>query len=52
MIEENLVRLRARRNNILRYRRLLATRLSDLERTLPAPRAGTSTQHYREGHHV
>jgi hypothetical protein len=32
MIEENLARFRAHRNNIHRYRRLLATRLSDLER--------------------
>ena len=32
MINENLARLRAHRNNLHRYRRLLATRLSDLER--------------------
>lgn len=32
MIEENWARLRTHRNNIHRYRRLLATRLSDLER--------------------
>ena len=32
MIDENLARLRAHRNNIHRYRRLLATPLSDLER--------------------
>ena len=32
MIGENLERLRAHRANIHRYRRLLATRLSDLER--------------------
>ncbi|OKO91800.1 hypothetical protein AC629_01965 [Bradyrhizobium sp. NAS80.1] len=32
MIDENLARLRAHRNNIHRYRRLLATRLSELER--------------------
>jgi len=32
MREENLVRLGAHRNNIHRYRRLLKTRLSDLER--------------------
>jgi hypothetical protein len=32
MIDENLARLRAHRNNIHRYRRLLATHLSDLER--------------------
>jgi hypothetical protein len=31
-IEENLSRLRAHRDNIHRYRRLLATRLSELER--------------------
>ncbi len=33
MIDANLERLRAHRNNIQRYRRLLATRLSDLERS-------------------
>ena len=33
MIDENLARLRAHRNNIYRYRRLLATQLTDLERT-------------------
>lgn len=33
MIEENLTRLRSHRNNIHRYRRLLATRLSELERS-------------------
>ena len=32
MIDENLARLRAHRNNTQRYRRLLATRLSELER--------------------
>ena len=32
MLDENLARIRAHRNNIHRYRRLLATRLSDLER--------------------
>jgi hypothetical protein len=32
MIDEHLARLRAHRNNIHRYRRLLATQLSDLER--------------------
>ena len=32
MVDENLARLRAHRNNIHRYRRLLATHLSDLER--------------------
>ena len=32
MIDVNLARLRAHRANVLRYRRLLATRLSDLER--------------------
>jgi hypothetical protein len=31
-IDENLARLRAHRNNIGRYRRLLATQLSDTER--------------------
>jgi hypothetical protein len=32
MLEENLVRLRAHRNNIHRYRRLVQTELTDLER--------------------
>jgi hypothetical protein len=32
MMEVNLERLRAHRNNVGRYRRLLETRLSDLER--------------------
>src|SRR4029079_159276 len=32
MIDENLARLRAHRNNVHRYRRLLATQLTDLER--------------------
>lgn len=32
MIEENLARIRAHRNNIHRYRRLLRTKLSELER--------------------
>ena len=38
MIEENLARLRARRNNIGRYKRLLKTQLSDLERAFIAKR--------------
>jgi hypothetical protein len=29
MIDENLARLRAHRNNMLRYRRLLATKLTE-----------------------
>lgn len=33
MIEANLARLRTHRSNAHRYRRLLATRLSDIERT-------------------
>jgi hypothetical protein len=33
MIDENLARLRAHRNNIHRYRRLLATKLTDPERS-------------------
>jgi hypothetical protein len=33
MTDENLDRLRAHRNNMLRYRRLLATKLTDLERS-------------------
>ena len=32
MIDEDLARIRAHRNNIYRYRRLKKTRLSDLER--------------------
>ena len=32
MIDENLARLRTHRNNINRYRRLLGTQLSELER--------------------
>jgi hypothetical protein len=32
VINEQFARLRAHRNNVLRYRRLLATYLSDLER--------------------
>lgn len=32
MFEANLARVRAHRNNIHRYRRLLRTKLSDLER--------------------
>jgi hypothetical protein len=32
MFEQNLARIRAHRNNIHRYRRLLRTKLSDLER--------------------
>ena len=38
MIDGNLERLRAHRANIRRYRRLLATRLSDLERAYIARR--------------
>ena len=38
MIEQNLARLRAHRNNIRRYERLLATQLSDLERAFIAKR--------------
>jgi hypothetical protein len=37
MIDENLARLRAHCNNIHRYRRLLATCLSDLERDYIEP---------------
>ncbi len=32
MLDENLARIRAHRNNIQRYRRLLKTRLTELER--------------------
>ena len=40
MMDENLARLRAHRNNVHRYRRLLATRLSDLERAYIERRLG------------
>jgi len=40
MIDGNLARLRAHRANIRRYRRLLATRLSDLERAYITRRMG------------
>ena len=40
MIEENLARLRAHRNNIGRYKRLLKTQLSDLARAFIAKRLG------------
>ena len=32
MLDENLARIRAHRNNVHRYRSLLETRLSDIER--------------------
>ncbi|MEK9278374.1 MULTISPECIES: hypothetical protein [unclassified Bradyrhizobium] len=32
MLDENLARIRAHRNNIHRYRRLLKTRLAEIER--------------------
>ncbi|WFU77009.1 MULTISPECIES: hypothetical protein [unclassified Bradyrhizobium] len=32
MLDQNLARIRAHRNNIHRYRRLLKTQLSDIER--------------------
>ena len=38
MIDEQLARLRTHRNNIARYRRLLKTKLSDLERQFIARR--------------
>jgi len=34
MMDENIARLRSHRNNIARYRRLLQTKLTDLEREL------------------
>ena len=40
MLEENLARLRAHRNNIHRYRRLLRTRLTDVERAFITRRLG------------
>jgi hypothetical protein len=45
MFDENLARIRAHRNNILRYRRLLPTRLTDVEqafidRRMPEEQAG------------
>jgi hypothetical protein len=42
MIEENLARLRADRNNIHRYRRLRTTHLSELERANIEKRLGTN----------
>jgi hypothetical protein len=38
MFEQNLARIRTHRNNIHRYRRLLRTELSDLERDFIARR--------------
>jgi hypothetical protein len=38
MFEQNLARIRTHRNNIHRYRRLLQTELSDLERDFIARR--------------
>lgn len=38
MFEENLARIRTHRNNIQRYRSLLRTKLSDLERDFIATR--------------
>ena len=32
MMDENIARLRTHRNNVARYRRLLQTKLTDLER--------------------
>ena len=53
MIEENLARLRAYRNNIRRYKRLLATQLSDLERAFIAKRLeeeqAEAGRHARDG---
>jgi hypothetical protein len=38
MLDENLARLRAHRNNIYRYRRLLKTQLTELEEAYLARR--------------
>jgi hypothetical protein len=38
MLEDNLARLRTHRNNMHRYRRLLTTQLSDVERAYIARR--------------
>ena len=43
MIEEKLARLRAHQNNIRRYRRLLKTNLSDLERQFLEQRVSEET---------
>jgi hypothetical protein len=43
MIDENLARLRAHRNNIIRYRNLLETRLSDIERQFITQRLSEET---------
>jgi hypothetical protein len=40
MLEENLARLRAHRHNTHRYRRLLETKLSEVERTYILRRLG------------
>jgi hypothetical protein len=40
MLDEDFARIRAHRNNIHRYRRLLGTRLSDIERQFIERRLG------------
>ena len=43
-VDEKLARLRAHRNNIGRYRRLLKTQLSELERGFILKRLGEETE--------
>lgn len=53
MFDEDLARIRAHRSNIHRYRRLLKTRLSDLEpvhrtASLPGPQAAVAAMLQRK----
>jgi hypothetical protein len=47
MITENLARLRAHRNNIHRYRRLLGTQLTELERRFIEGRLAEETEAFK-----
>jgi hypothetical protein len=47
MISENIARLRAYRNNIHRYRRLLKTRLTELEKQFIEGRLAEETEAFR-----
>ena len=46
MIDQQLARLRTHRSNIQRYRNLLQTSLTELERRFRGPNAGRFGQHY------
>jgi hypothetical protein len=46
MMDENIARLRTHRNNIARYRRLLQTKLTDLERELIQTRLSEEQSDY------